>query len=426
MNHPFSNLTDLENQNLEIELPLPDFIEDIIRDLAMSEATGCLRVACDSVIYFVYVNQGKLIYATNSLAPFERLERHLRRLSNHNPKLTNEIIKQARLKFKTDLDQYEEIPSDYQGIFWLITENYLEEEEGLTLLRRISREVFESLLNLSQEFNSKLISSSALTPQLYQFELISFLEQCQQRLTAWQAFAPEIWSSYQRLYLVTQSTNIITNLTVEQNKTICKLLTGLNFRQISALIDKDELIVAKILYSAIINGIVIVRKPKPPFSQIPNLPSANTWAKPVEDWQKIDDKGQHNSNSKETIQLLEKSWKIACIDNDVAVHEEIKVFLYNNIFQVSFINNSLKALAELIDLVPDLILLDENMPNLNGYELSRLVKTNKVLKDIPIIMLFDQEQSINISKVKKNGVTDYLNKPFTQSDLFNIIFKYLP
>lgn len=59
--------------------------------------------------------------------------------------------------------------------------------------------------------------------------------------------------------------NTLSNLTAEQNLTICKLLKGLNFRQISAVIDKDELIVVKILYPSILNKTIIVRDPKSPF-----------------------------------------------------------------------------------------------------------------------------------------------------------------
>ena len=76
----------------------------------------------------------------------------------------------------------------------------------------------------------------------------------------------------------------IANLTAEQNETICKLLRGLNFRQISAVIDKDELIVAKILYSSITDKTIILRPPKTPFDQLPKIPIANS-ADKIKNWQ---------------------------------------------------------------------------------------------------------------------------------------------
>ncbi|MDJ0690379.1 MAG: hypothetical protein QNJ41_17955 [Xenococcaceae cyanobacterium MO_188.B32] len=79
----------------------------------------------------------------------------------------------------------------------------------------------------------------------------------------------------ERLYLATQSMKKIANLTPEQNEIICKLLTGLNFRQISALIHKDELIVAQILYPAIVNRTILLRSPQPPFVRLPKISSNN-------------------------------------------------------------------------------------------------------------------------------------------------------
>ena len=149
MTHLSSSTTEKENQP-------PLFLEEL-ECLVERESDGCFQVVSNSVIYFIYVAQGKLFYATNSLAPFERLERHLRRLSNQNSKLTNEVIKQGRLKFRNDLEQYVQIPSDYQSIIWLLEAQYISQQEAVTLIRRLTREVFESLLNLTDIANKKCL-----------------------------------------------------------------------------------------------------------------------------------------------------------------------------------------------------------------------------------------------------------------------------
>lgn len=258
MTHLSSSTTEKDNQP-------PLVLEEALEWLREREVDGCLQIINNSVIYFVHVIQGKLFYATNSLAPFERLERHLRRLGNQNSQLTNEVIKQGREKFRNDLEQYTQLPSDYQSIIWLLEAKKIAQQEAVTLIRRISREVFESLLNLSNLANRKFIYRENYDLIiLLRLDPITFFQQCQKRVQAWQVFNPEIWSSYQRPYLATQ-TNNIAGLTPEQNQTICKLLKGLNFRQISALIDKDDLIVAKILYPSILNKTIILRPPKSPF-----------------------------------------------------------------------------------------------------------------------------------------------------------------
>lgn len=233
MNHLNSPDMDLEIRFFVERLP------DILGELSYAEENNCLKVTYESTVFFIHFNQGQLVYATNSVAPFERLERHLRRLSNQNPKI-NSIIKQPRQQFKNDLQTYTTFPSDYQSIVWLHEAGHLTTEETLTLVRRITREVFESFLCLPNPQKYQVIPRSSQIKELCRFDLDTYIEQCQKRLEAWDAFSDRISSSFQRPYLVTAKDGVISSLSPEQNQSICKLLKGLNFRQISAVIDRDE------------------------------------------------------------------------------------------------------------------------------------------------------------------------------------------
>ena len=391
------------------------------------------------LFFFIYFNEGKLIYATNSLAPFERLERHLRRLSNRNSNLSNDVIKEARQKFRNILESYTDNPSDYKGLLWLSShQQYITTDEALTVLRRITREVFESILSIPEPLQYSFVEQSSQLPQLCSFDLDSYLEQCQKRIKAWQVFSSHIQSSYQRLYLANSTNNSITNLTTEQNETICKLLKGLNFRQISALIDKDELIVARILYPSIINNTILVRSPKPPFDKLPLLHDSknlfeditveNLFKNLKDEPEIISGESNNNilnSDSKETIYALEKKWKVACVDDNLDIHNQLRDFLDSKIFIISLIKEPMNAFAQLIEFKPELILLDVDMPNINGYELCGLLRNHSDFKYIPIIMLSGEPGLVNLTKSKLAGATDHLIKPFTQSSLFDVVFKYL-
>lgn len=59
------------------ELPLPRLLNQLID----SQLDGCLRLSGGVVSWLVYLKRGKLIYATNSIDPFGRFDRYLRRLS---------------------------------------------------------------------------------------------------------------------------------------------------------------------------------------------------------------------------------------------------------------------------------------------------------------------------------------------------------
>ena len=409
-------------------------LENILKHLASSSASGCLQVSGDthsSVSFFLYIWEGKLCYATNTLAPFERLERHLRRLSNQNSQLTKHKIREVRSKVAPNLDSYIEKPADHAGICWLIFEQQcLREKELTTLLRRIIREVFEALFSLPEAIRYKFVEQQESIPRLGSFDLNSYVEQCQKRLQAWQVFSTHISSSYDRLYLASEAENSIPNLTHEQNDTICKLLRGLNFRQISALINKDELIVARLLYPAIIDGSVIVRSPKKPFSALPKLPVSNLFesfdfSQTEDDLLMSTGELEQQANSKETIQVVDRQWRIACVDDSSIVQEQAESILDYGSFILAKITQPMNALSELLEFKPEVILLDVDMPQINGYELCSLLRNHHEFKNTPIVMLTGGRGLVNLTKSKLVGATDYLVKPFDQSSLFNVIFKYL-
>ena len=407
-------------------------IEVLLKHLASSHANGCLQVSCEafaSVSFFLYLWEGKLYYATNSLAPLERLERHLRRLSNQNKNLNSQFIKELRQKVNNSLNVYPENPSDYQGVLWL-TQNkqYIEPKEVITLLRRVIREVFEALLCLPKPIIYKFAEQSQPLTKFCSFDVPSYIEQCHKRLQAWNIFTTHVQSSYERLYLASETINSIPNLTAEQNKTIFQLLKGLNFRQISALIDKDELIVARLLYPAIIEGSIIIRSPKQPFDKLPYLPINNLFEninEEPEQWSITNGESKQDVNSKDTMQFLDKQWRIACVDDSSLTHKNLQNILDRSMFLLAKITEPMNALTELIEFKPQVILLDINMPQINGYELCSLLRSHHEFKLVPIVMLTGERGLVNLTKSKLVGATDYLVKPFDQSSLFNVIFKYL-
>jgi len=66
---------------------------------------------------------------------------------------------------------------------------------------------------------------------------------------------------------------------------------------------------------------------------------------------------------------------------------------------------------------PDLILLDINMPELNGYEVCECLKANSVLKDIPVIFISARNESQDQVKAFQCGGVDYITKPYHQDEV---------
>jgi len=407
-----------------------DRLPDIMGDLSSAEENNCLKVIHESAVYFIHFNQGELVYATNSVAPFERLERHLRRLSNQNPKI-NSIIKQPRQQFQNDLKTYISFPTDYQSIYWLLEAGQLTQSEAITLIRRITREVFESFLCLPDLQKYKVIPRTSEIKELCRFDLSAYIEQCKKRLKSWDAFGDRISSSYQRLYLVSVKDRMIANLSAEQNKIIIKLLKGLNFRQISAVIDRDELIVAKILYPSLSDGAIVLRDPKPPFDLLPSFPeqqNQNLFELPHDlSWQSDDgDSGLLvNSHSKQTVIALENTWNIGYVDPDSSSQAALSQHLEQNLFSTKGIADSMKAFAELIEFKPNLIFIRVDMPDLDGYELCSLLRNHQDLASTPIIMVNETANLIDEAKSRRAGATDNIAKPFDRTKLLTAIWQYL-
>ena len=133
-------------------------------------------------------------------------------------------------------------------------------------------------------------------------------------------------------------------------------------------------------------------------------------------------------NSQQTTppSLVRKTlYTIACIDDSPTILNSIKSFLDENVFTVVTINDPVKALMQILRSKPDLILLDVEMPNLDGYELCSLLRRHSAFKNTPIIMVTGRTGFIDRAKAKMVRSSGYLTKPFDQSELLKIVFKHI-
>ncbi|RAI85642.1 response regulator [Algoriphagus yeomjeoni] len=72
---------------------------------------------------------------------------------------------------------------------------------------------------------------------------------------------------------------------------------------------------------------------------------------------------------------------------------------------------------------PDLILLDINIPIFNGHEVLQTVKSDPVLKKIPIIILTTSSNEKDIAKAYENHTNSYVKKPINMDDFLKAILK---
>ena len=75
---------------------------------------------------------------------------------------------------------------------------------------------------------------------------------------------------------------------------------------------------------------------------------------------------------------------------------------------------------------PDLILMDIQLPLVDGYEATRRLKADPVLNVIPVIVVTSYAMSGDESKARDVGCVEYLSKPFSPRMLLSMIQKYVP
>lgn len=86
-------------------------------------------------------------------------------------------------------------------------------------------------------------------------------------------------------------------------------------------------------------------------------------------------------------------------------------------------SDGMDALGKISEHVPDLILLDVNMPRMDGYQVTRAIRSSKETSQIPIVMLSGKDGFFDRVKGRIAGATEYITKPFAPRDLIMAVEK---
>lgn len=105
-----------------------------------------------------------------------------------------------------------------------------------------------------------------------------------------------------------------------------------------------------------------------------------------------------------------KEIKILIAEDDIFLSRVLHDKFVRNGYKVNLASDGIEASNRIKSEKPDLILLDLVMPNKNGFEILEEVKKDGDLKHIPVIILSNLGQKVDIERGKKYGVVDYLVK----------------
>jgi two-component system phosphate regulon response regulator PhoB len=109
--------------------------------------------------------------------------------------------------------------------------------------------------------------------------------------------------------------------------------------------------------------------------------------------------------------------QILVVEDERAIREMIAFGLRRSGFEVLEAEDSKQARASMADRRPDLLLVDWMLPDMSGLELTRLIKKDKDLRDIPVIMLTARADEQDKITGLEGGADDYVTKPFSPREL---------
>jgi len=113
------------------------------------------------------------------------------------------------------------------------------------------------------------------------------------------------------------------------------------------------------------------------------------------------------------------------VDDSITVRRVMEKFLERNGLRVMTAKDGIDAIRVMHEAKPDIILLDIEMPNMDGYEFAKHARNDEQVSDVPIIMITSRTGDKHRARAIEIGVNDYLGKPYQDSQLLDSIRRLL-
>ncbi len=116
---------------------------------------------------------------------------------------------------------------------------------------------------------------------------------------------------------------------------------------------------------------------------------------------------------------------VLVVDDEEIMRNALKRILEKEGFKVLIAGDGLELSKILETAKLDMILMDVNLPWVDGYELCKIIKDNNTLKKVPIVFISARNSEGDIKKGFLAGCDDYITKPFDIDHMTKTISKYL-
>jgi chemosensory pili system protein ChpA (sensor histidine kinase/response regulator) len=127
----------------------------------------------------------------------------------------------------------------------------------------------------------------------------------------------------------------------------------------------------------------------------------------------------------ENIDIRPQKTLALVVDDSITMRKVTTRVLESHDFEVITAKDGIDATEKMQERVPDLLLLDIEMPRMDGYQVAEYVRADVRLRHIPIIMITSRAGDKHRSRGEKAGANAYLSKPYKESELIAEVNKLL-
>lgn len=113
--------------------------------------------------------------------------------------------------------------------------------------------------------------------------------------------------------------------------------------------------------------------------------------------------------------------KILVVDDDPYILMSLEFLMKKNGYDVMVARNGTEALDLVEKKLPDLVLLDIMMPDVDGYEICKHIKSSKKLKEAKVVFMSAKSKEVDIRKGYDLGASLYITKPFSTREMMKQI-----
>lgn len=116
---------------------------------------------------------------------------------------------------------------------------------------------------------------------------------------------------------------------------------------------------------------------------------------------------------------------VLIVDDDTASRSTVAALLSPLGYRLRFASDGEEALASVQEEIPDLVLMDVMMPEMDGYEAMRRIRATEEFKTIPMIALTAKAMKGDREKCMEAGASDYITKPIDAQQLVSLLRVWL-